>query len=224
MSEPINLYGDKLVPTSGHHGADIALQRVDDLDRECLIFAAQNACQSGKAVDIGCGSGSFGIRLAALGHKVCLYDVLEKSSLLERASTLFPFIQIKYYQCDVRKLTADSIDVDTDIFYSQRTIHYLRYQEAITLLKLFRKNMASSGRLFISASGIDSELGNKYLRIEINNRFDYISNEMQSKHQIHERVCLYSKSDMVQLCEYTVFSVIDVWLSSFGNVKIICGV
>src|SRR6185437_3503288 len=35
-TEPVNLYGDRLIRTTGSHGADIASQRLDELDREAL--------------------------------------------------------------------------------------------------------------------------------------------------------------------------------------------
>ena len=72
----INLYGDKLLGTSGRHGADISSQRMDELDRTTIVFAAQMEDRECTAVDLGCGSGAHGLRLAALGLKSILIDQL----------------------------------------------------------------------------------------------------------------------------------------------------
>ena len=78
MKQPLNLYGDRLVATSGRHGGDIASQRIDELDRACLEFCLSLG-PGVAAADIGCGLGAQGFRLAALGAAVTLCDPLDIS-------------------------------------------------------------------------------------------------------------------------------------------------
>lgn len=43
LSDPLNEYGDRMVDTTGRHGADIASQRADWLDVSSALFAAADA-------------------------------------------------------------------------------------------------------------------------------------------------------------------------------------
>jgi len=52
-----------------------------------------------------------------------------------------------------------------NIVYSQRFIHYLTYSESKKLLYLLHDKMNENGKIYISASRINSELSNKYKHI-----------------------------------------------------------
>ncbi len=94
-SEPLNLYGDKVVATTGTHGADIASQRMDDLDKKCIEYALQLHDRDVYALDIGCGLGIQGVRLAVLGVKTLLIDILDISETVETLSRLLAVENLK---------------------------------------------------------------------------------------------------------------------------------
>ena len=77
--------------------------------------------------------------------------------------------------------------------------------------------------MFISASGVESELGVAYsgFQQDVTKRFHRLSTEMATKHGIKEPVCLYHKHEIEELLEYTGFEIQRSWLSEFGNVKIV---
>ena len=120
----------------------------------------------------------------------------------------------------VRLASAD-LPSEIVIGYSQRFIHYLEFQEAVRLLRLIREHMPEGARLFLSASGLWSELGNGYVGAAqpLPRRFAPLSAAMAEKHDIRVRVCLYTPSELAELCQSAGFRCDRVYTSAFGNVK-----
>lgn len=102
MIGKLNIYGDELIGTTGVHGADIALQRMDDLDRQCLEFILLNGDKRLIAYDIGCGAGIQGMRFAALGCISRLYDIMDITSRVEKFRELFSGSDIEFTCGDIR--------------------------------------------------------------------------------------------------------------------------
>ena len=221
MTDSLNLYGDSLVKTTGEHGADIASQRMDDLDIESVVYAARHPGSSTHALDLGCGLGIQGLRFASLGIPTLLIDQLPiELTILGKAGFDIPF-PISYLNRDVRNLSANDLPEQISFCYSQRFIHYLMHHEAKYLLQLIRQKMHPGSKLFLSASGLGSELGNGYegRNQPIPERFAPLSPEMATKHNIHVPVCLYKEKDLIDLCAAASFLPDRVYSSSFGNVK-----
>jgi len=224
MENIINKYGDKLLHTTGTHGADISSQRLDELDISSLIYALSLTEKNKTAIDIGCGKGIHSIRLALLGINVHLYDIMDISKQindikevlsLNATSLIFNHLGIEYAKFES--------DILFDIVYSQRFIHYLTYQEAMILMKKLYQHTRIDGQIFISASGMSSELSQNYSNYKepINSRFGLLSSEMAIKHEIKEPVCLYHLHELEELLTSTGFKKVQIKLSSFGNVKAI---
>lgn len=217
----LNLYGDKVVTTTGTHGADIATQRIDDLDKKCIEYALQLHNSGAYALDVGCGLGIQGVRLAVLGVDTLLIDVLDISETVETLSRLLGVGNLKILIKDARNLTPDDIPKSPSIVFSQRFIHYLKYQEAQTFISTISKIMQPDSKLFISASGLYSELSEGYQgkAAPLEERYCKLDTKMAEKHHIKEPVCLYSEKDMKTLVEPFKFVAEDIWSSSFGNIK-----
>lgn len=222
-SESLNLYGDKVVTTTGTHGADIASQRMDDLDRKCIEHALRLNNKNIYALEIGCGLGIQGVRLAVLGIETLLIDILDISETVEALTRLLGIGNLELLIKDARNITHDDIQSSPDIVFSQRFIHYLKYTEARTLIACIATIMQPGSMLFISASGLYSELGQGYKdkELPLHERYCNLDNRMAEKHQIKESVCLYSEQDIKILVEPFDFTPVEVWSSSFGNIKAI---
>lgn len=216
----INELGDVVIETSGVHGGDISSQRFDDLDKKALNYAL-NQNNSITAVDIGCGFAAQGLRFSLIGADVTLIDAMDITDRVSIINDLFDMIQMEFINKDVRNLTGEDLPVKIDVVYSQRFIHYLTFSEAKDLLKLLNKNIAPSGRIFLSASGLHTELGEDYPdRDKLpKNRYSSLKPSVAKKHGIHDQVCLYEKQDMRELFEYADFEPIEVFCSGFGNIK-----
>lgn len=223
--EPINEYGDTSVSTTGAHGIDVASQRIDALDRAALRFALD--VKSGGAIDIGCGLGHQGIRFALLGLETTLVDLIDLADRTETVGALLGLEErLTWRETDARELTSEDLPRPLRIAFSQRFLHYLTFEEAADLLSLLAETMrtdAGPGRLYVSASGIESELANGYADRDrpVADRFAPLSSEMQERHEITAPVCLYDAADMAALFEAIGIQPVDISTSAFGNVKAI---
>jgi hypothetical protein len=217
----LNLYGDKRIHSTGTHGVDISSQRMDALDQNCLRFALEQNFDALSAIDLGCGSGIQGIRLALTGIATLLIDALSIENKIQQLSGLLNLQNIEFLQKDARHLSPQDLPEKIHILYSQRFIHYLTFDEATSLVGLMAGKMETGGRVFLSASGIDTELALGYADRDkaIHERHSPLSEKMALKHQIHEPVCLYSELDMKRLFEPHGFKEVLVESSEFGNIK-----
>lgn len=219
----VNQYGDTSIAAGSGHGIDIASQRADELDQACLSYVSSQleVSNSIRAADIGCGHGAFALRMARLGAHVECLDLVDQFNLARRLAAT-QNLSMRFFVGDIQN-SASYIEGPFSAILSQRTIHYLDYQEAITSLAGLREMLTPSGKLFISASGISSELGTDYSHLDrpVAQRKAKLSNEIATKHRIYEPVCLYSESDMHQLLTAAGFTIETIYSSPFGNVKAI---
>lgn len=208
----LNEYGDEGRFAVKGRGSDIASQRADDLDMSALARIAEIG--GGAALDLACGMGGQAKRMAAAGAKtwaVDLRDVFEKTE------------GVVFALGDMRRLdeVRELIGIRFDVVSFQRAVHYVRYAEAVEILTKLRNFMSESGRLFVSASGMGSELGIGYegSSEEVSRRFFPLSDDASSKHGIEGAVCLYSEDEVKRLADEAGYSALRVYSSPFGNVK-----
>lgn len=218
----LNLYGDQAKPAGAGFGVDVASQRSDDLDEACLAHIREQVLlqKPVRAADLGCGHGGQAIRMAAAGASTTAVDrenhVAEIFSAAARANVMIDFVQADIASwCEI-------VGEKFNILSCQRTIHYLPFADAMeTLIKMHRV-MAPEGKLFISASGLDSELGDGYDKIvDRARRFSKLEEKMADKHHIHQEVCLYTEEDMAALLAGANFKAEKIYRSEFGNIKAI---
>jgi len=221
--EKLNSYGDELIETTGFHGADIASQRMDDLDESALLHAIKVRSQAGVALDIGSGSGIQGLRFASLGIKSVLVDIIPAEQTVLKIRGLSELLPLAYLQKDANLIVHEDLPKEILFVYSQRFIHYLRYDRAVELFLAVRSRMKVGAKLFLSASGINTELADEYsaLNQPISLRYGKLSEAMCKKHGIFEPVCLYSSQDIKQLSSEISMSCQIVYESKFGNIKAI---
>ncbi|MBO5836147.1 MAG: methyltransferase domain-containing protein [Bacteroidales bacterium] len=218
----LNLYGDNYVATSGSHGADISSQRCDELDNMALAFVS-GMCRP-RVLDIGCGFAAQSLRFAHNGADVVAVDIMDISQHLSARMKQegLPLDKIVFHNTDVQFFLKNNV-LDYDVIYSQRFIHYLNPLVALDVVRRFYNILSDSGRIFISASGINSELSTDYIGRDINvmQRFEYLKDQMRIKHGITERVCLYRPDELEWLFKRAGFKTMNIWESAFGNVKAI---
>jgi 2-polyprenyl-3-methyl-5-hydroxy-6-metoxy-1,4-benzoquinol methylase len=224
-SDVLNQYGDTKIDAGTGHGVDVASQRADDLDEECLSFISNRveSAAGGQvfAADIGCGMCGQGLRMARRGAYVACVDITNKFDEA-RATAAKESLKMAFLSADLREIDT-VLTAPIDVIICQRTIHYLDYPSAVKSLALLHRMFRPGGKLFISASGIRSELGAGYPAAidALPVRKAMLSKAMQVKHNIEEPVCLYSEDDMRELLTSAGFSVDRVYSSAFGNIKAI---
>jgi hypothetical protein len=225
-NEPaINELGDEIITTTGSHGVDVSSQRLDNLDKTALRYALDLDLyeKSHSAVDLGCGFGSQGVRFSLFGMDTTLIDIHDISDRVDLLADLFSIGDLQFIQTDVRKLRPDDLPDAISVLHSQRFIHYLTFEEALDLFSLLADRMALSGRAFISASGLHSELGDGYpdRDVALEDRYSKLSPTMAERHDIRDPVCLYTEEDMERLLSESGFQICEFLASDFGNIKAI---
>jgi SAM-dependent methyltransferase len=221
----INLYGDRLQSDVGRKGANISSQRIDDLDAQCLQYALnlkRSARRNFRSIDLGCGTGIQGVRLSLMGYESHLYDQEPIPEVLQSLRKLYELMRLRYHQGNLAKSKDIKFPTNgVDVCYSQRFIHYLRYNEALVLFMRVAKSMTPGGHVFVSASGLGSEIGLSHPQRNqpIKTRFAKIDHDTARKHSIFEPICVYSPNELKELMEAAGFLHINIWESSFGNIK-----
>lgn len=229
--QPLNLYGDALVDLAKGRGSDISSQRADDLDLAAVAFA-RKLMERGirpACADEACGAAGQTLRLLEAGADVRCFDIEDFSDDVacalalarERRGPGAPTVGATFARrglTDEREL--GELDL-YDIVCCQRAIHYLTREQAALALERIVSTMARGGKLFLSASGMASELSEGYEagRGSIHRRFGPLAPAMAEKHGIRASVCLYSKGELVDLMLRAGLVVEDAWLSPFGNAK-----
>lgn len=216
----LNLYGDEKRVFAPGHGADIASQRADDLDNMALEYTTQGC----HALDLASGAGGQAIRMAKRGAIVTAIDIADmrgQISIASKREGTEP--TVKFIQADMRKSDSFEFPHLFRVVVCQRAIHYLEFQEAVLTLQSLRKYISNEGKVFLSASGINSELGDGYggCGIPLEKRYAMLSTEMAEKHGIQGNVCLYAEEDIQTLATHSGYTLERSFLSGFGNVKAI---
>ncbi len=210
-----NIYGDSLNEGVAGRGVDIALQRTDDLDNAAIAYI-QNL-ESPTVLDFGCGAGGQSLRMAQAGGRVLGVDMFDFSDTF---SSLPGYGDTLAFQLgDVRHIIKDLAFFD--VGFSQRTIHYMPYAEALDLLAMLRQKV--SGKLFLSATGLKTEVGDGYPDKDkpVKDRFCAPAAEMAEKHKMYEPVCLYTLDEFCQLLAQAGWKVESAHESTFRNLKTI---
>lgn len=229
MSDVINIYNDVSASALEGFGIDIATQRADDLDNELLGLIKTNRNTPLHILDLGCGKGGQALRMAAYAHcHVTAVDVQDMCNDIYTAceSLQIPDSRIGFVKSDIRH-TGNYLNKGYHYIYSQRAIHYLPYNDAAVLLNALRGNLVKefSSKLFISVSGLHSELGNGYTHNDkcIDERFCILNQPMMDKHKILLPVCLYTAEELTSLLTACNYIVEKIYASQFGNIKAIAG-
>lgn len=230
MSSPLNHYGDEFISAGRTHGADIALQRADDLDLAACDYVRQRQAMGYHPVilDMGAGRGAQAARMLAAGaERAVAVDLDDFSadfySLCGPQASKAQFIASDFLAPGLgHRLSSISPD-GFDAIICQRAIHYLQYSAALDTLRLLHSLCHKDSRLYLSASGLLSELGNGYAASQapLAQRHAPLADEMAQKHGILSPVCLYTQEDLRDLAETAGFHVERLFSSTFGNIKAI---
>lgn len=222
----INDYGDNAVPTPDGYGIDIGSQRQDDLDRQAMAYVLQ-CLSDGRIpclVELGGGQGTQAVRFARAGANVLMIDRDNQAEkLFATAITEYGLVPecLRFRQVDFSALTPTDMPEAIDILYSQRAIHYVPYLKAHDLLRICRDRMAEDAMIFISAAGYDTEYGKTFpsRNVPLENRYDFVTPDMQEKHLIYKKIVIYKPEDLYNLLRQAGFRDIEIFESGFGNIK-----
>jgi len=198
------------------HGVDVAVNRADDVDKKILVYIAEHP--SCKVLDLGSGIGGQSVRMAEADAHVVAIDQFDFTKQFES----YENDQIQFVTGDMQQLATLVPELEFSVVLCQRTIHYLRYAEAVLFLKAVRAQ--TTDKLFISVTGIGSLIGDVYpgKEVDIAERFCVLSDLGKDMFSIQEPVCLYSQEEFESLLQSAGWIVEECWVSAFGNIKAVC--
>jgi 2-polyprenyl-3-methyl-5-hydroxy-6-metoxy-1,4-benzoquinol methylase len=216
----LNLYGDQPIAARGGYGVDIAIQRADDLDNLALAYIQELGGNGVRALDVACGAGGQAVRMAMAGAVVSASDIVDYRTVLQNACVTAQIDEFSFVVADMRTLPA-SVGSAFDVIICQRAIHYLSHVDALATVRGFARLLSPRGRLYLSASGLRSELGSGYpgLNDPVERRLSPLSQDMVTKHNIHGPVCLYTTDDLHDFLVVAGLRAKLLFESPFGNVK-----
>jgi 2-polyprenyl-3-methyl-5-hydroxy-6-metoxy-1,4-benzoquinol methylase len=221
-----NVYGDRQTTTGSGYGIDVATQRGDFLDgsavRRIKSLVGRPHGAAVRALDAACASGGQARRMAKAGAFVTAVDLLDYGPDILSAAANEGLIGIEFVQADLRDVDLYGKLGRFDVIVAQRFIHYLPFSEAVHVVKLFKSALVGDGKLYLSASGLRSELGRDYQGASVlTERFSPLSQPMSDKHGIHGKVCLYEEEDLAALFKASGMEAEKIYTSPFGNIKAI---
>lgn len=216
----LNGYGDQPQANAGPHGYDITSQRWDDLDRDAIAAVALAWGREIRFLDLGCGSGSVSFVAALLGADSYQVDIADTPGRRDTSARVSG-AQLHFICADLRNLADTGLPTCFDVLYSQRVIHHLPFAEASLLLGFLSQRMRPGSLLFLSASGLHSELGEGYRDRSkaVTHRFARLRDDRAATHHILEEVCLYAEEDLIALAAPHGLDPCYVKTSDFGNIK-----
>lgn len=169
------------------------------------------------------GNGELVIAMARLDCKVTAGDTADRERNL-RGRVLAAglrddvhFVPFSFAEA----LTEDIPGEPFDLIFCRRGLCTLPYDQARKLTRKLLLRLKIGGKLFVSALGLHSELGDDYPGSEqlLGDRFCPLSPIMAQKYDIHSPVCLYSERNLFSLLMEAGGSVLRTFSSTHGNVK-----
>ena len=191
------------------HGIQITSSRIGKLEKEFIKFNL-DLPKSATVLDLGGGNGYISMILALLHKEVYFYD-LKIDFKLKIFKKLFTSKKLHLEKKDLREIEYIDFPKNIDSVYSARFFHYLTYKETEKLLRKISKNMKVGGKIFVTLSGVNSDIGKKYHCAEnkIQERYCFLSKENQKRFQIKEKVTLYRKDELKEFFE-TFFEIEEI--------------
>lgn len=199
------------------YGVDVSARRADDLEKK-LLHAVMSLKQP-SVLDLGCGAGGAAARLIAAGARVTGVDQHDFSA----AWSSFPQNQARFIHGDIGNVLPSLDRTSFDFVLCNRTIHYVPYEKANALLGALAPYIHQ--QLLISFSGLESDLGRGYFDKDkaIEARFARLTAADQVTFGITEPICLYTPREAAQLLTEAGYTILELYVSAFQNVKaIVC--
>ncbi len=221
-TDVLNARGDYGVKITGAHGTDISSSRLGEIDIAALKFVLGRTGAETRGLDIGCGLGVPSIAMALIGADMTLVDVADFTERFQSLAALIPTQRLTFLARDVRTLTDTELPSPLNFVYSQRTIHYMPYPEALALFTRLYTRLEKGGMVFISGSGMHTELSEGYpgVTTRIQDRFFPLAPQMAEKHDIRSPICLYTPEEFETLFTTAGFRTVELFRGGkFGNVK-----
>ncbi|MDR3323474.1 MAG: methyltransferase domain-containing protein [Zoogloeaceae bacterium] len=177
-----------------------------------------------RVLDMPCGEGSRAVAMARLGADVLAVDVPPlEGSVRGRALVAGVADHVRFFstlKIGVALLEALPEGV-FDLVFCHYGIHPLPYGEAAQTLRGLLKRLRIGGKLFVSAYGLHSDLGEAYADADkpVAERYCRLTPARARSYNLPGSVCLYTERDLVNLLIHIGGGVLRTFTSTHGAVK-----
>ncbi|MDR1350989.1 MAG: methyltransferase domain-containing protein [Zoogloeaceae bacterium] len=199
-----------------------APQVADELEqlvlREIVLRVRSN--MPTRVLDLRCGEGRRSVSMAELGATVLAADAPELSNPVKNralAASVGDSVQFT----PIKTLPEDLPPGPFDLAFCHHGISFLPYAAAHQTLHAALKSLRIGGKLFISAYGLHSALGENYADASapIERRFCKLTLALAKSYNIPDPVCLYSERNLVTLLFEIGGSVLRSFTTTHGTIK-----
>jgi hypothetical protein len=202
-------------------------QATDQLDQLAMAEVAKRApgADAPEVLQVDCGDARLGMRLAKMGANVLAVDRSSDvgNSLIAPIDALGVARRIRFGEWNPEQCMAGTLPEGApfDLIICNNTLSAYPYRQAHDMLRCLSSITRIGGKLFLSAYGIHSELGESYVDEgkPVRQRFAPLSASIADKYGISAPVCLYSERDLFLLLFEAGLTVVRTFTTTHGNVK-----
>lgn len=194
----------------------------DELEQLILqeIAKRARANAASEVLDLPCGDGRHAVAMANLGARVLTADTAAREggvrgrALATAVADLVDFVPVELGD---GKLPSGPFD----LVFCHHGIHRLSYAEARQVVRGLLKSLRIGGKLFLSAYGLHSALGEAYEHYEepVEHRYARLSPALARCYNIDGPVCLYTERNLVTLLLEAGGTVLKTFTTTHGTVK-----
>lgn len=199
------------------YGVDIAITRLDDLDKRVLADVRERISRGEEAsvLDVGCGRGGLAAALVAAGATITALDIDDYRDEYVGCTNG----RLEWVRADIRAWVKDNMK-QYDIVVLQRVLHYLPYHDVKKLLVALR---GVTDTLYLSVTGTTTAIASHYDKVHepLETRWGVLDRVGQELFVITAPICLYSEEEILGLLKDCGWEVEWARVSDFGNVKVV---
>lgn len=176
-----------------------------------------------RVLDIDCGHSGLFVRLAEAGAVVTAIDPDDfGTAVRDAADALGVGARVHFVRARLADFVAEAAPTAPfDLIVIHRSLALMPFAEAQAVLRRLTGWLRIGGKLYASALGVHSELGDHYPHAErwVQQRFSALAPEVAAKYGITGPVCLYSERDLFLLLFEAGVGVLKSFTTTHGNVK-----
>lgn len=174
-------------------------------------------------LDIPCGDGQLAAFLATRGAEVTACDSsTHAQSVHGRALAHGQGGMVHFFPC--ADLLQDELPTSPfEIAICRHGLHHYPYDVAKQVIRRLLKSLKVGGKLFLSAYGLHSPLGDRYPDelARVQQRFAELEPKIAQEYGLNGKVCLYTERDLVLQMFEAGGSVIRSFTTTHGSVGVI---
>ena len=176
------------------------------------------------ALDLDCGHSGLFLRLASAGAEVRAVDGADLQVAVNdvaRAHGVGERVAFQRLALDELQRAEAPAGAPFDLIVIHRSLPFLPFADAVGLLRRLVGWLRIGGKLYVSAFGKHSELGDHYPAAGrfVQQRFAELEPGVARKYGISGPLCLYSERDLFLLLFEAGASVLKTFTTTHGNVK-----